>query len=349
MRHSRRFQILIPALFVFVLLSVGTGLSSGQAIFEDHFEYEDEVTNHGWVYSPFGDPESIHTTTEKAYRGERSLIMDSIDDDEQRIRHFFDEPLTNIVITVHMFDDLGQDEGFNILAVGSGNITDAHNGFRSPTSVSYYSTATGTSSSWEPTDVPRTHGWHKLAYVVGEEGTDFYIDDALVRSEPQPTSIGWIQLLCGNHGYGPATGTVFFDEVKVRRGSGITVTMDIKPGSCPNPLNRKGGGVLPVALAGDIDLDTGDIDVSSVRLVGVAPLRHGWEDVTVPPVEEGESCPCTEESGDGYEDLTLKFDKKEVLEALGEVEKGEILILVVTGQLIDGTSFQGEDCVIIVN
>ena len=40
----------------------------------------------------------------------------------------------------------------------------------------------------------------------------------------------------------------------------IEVFVDIKPGSCPNPLNTGSKGVLPVAIAGTVDFDVTVID-----------------------------------------------------------------------------------------
>jgi probable HAF family extracellular repeat protein len=60
------------------------------------------------------------------------------------------------------------------------------------------------------------------------------------------------------------------------------VAVDIKPGSCPNPVNVKGSGVLPVAILGTVDYDVNAIDPTSIRLGGVEPLRSGYEDVATP-------------------------------------------------------------------
>jgi hypothetical protein len=92
----------------------------------------------------------------------------------------------------------------------------------------------------------------------------------------------------------------------------ISVDVDIKPGSCPNPLNKKSKGVLPVAVLGTEDFDVTAIDPETIELTlegvegGVSPLRWNYEDVATP--FEGELCDCHELEGDGILDLTLKFD-----------------------------------------
>jgi hypothetical protein len=145
-------------------------------------------------------------------------------------------------------------------------------------------------------------------------------------------------------------------EFDVTESSGSTLQLDIKPGSCPNPLNVKvfekppkndksqKGGVLPVAILGTADLEIQDIDISSLFLEGVAPLRYGFEDVAA-PVRDGVECECTGEGPDGHMDLTLKFRKSEIVSALGAVSDGDKIALTLTGQMADGTTFEASDCV----
>ncbi len=134
----------------------------------------------------------------------------------------------------------------------------------------------------------------------------------------------------------------------------LNVAFDIKPGSCPNPLDTHAGkGVLPVAIAGTDNLDVTILDPSSVEILGVKPLRGNIEDVTRPHEpfllsNDPDCSECTEEGPDGIEDLTLKFDKEEIinaLEAARTLEDGDCERLRVTGELIGGGLFQGDDVV----
>ena len=131
---------------------------------------------------------------------------------------------------------------------------------------------------------------------------------------------------------------------------GARVPIDIKPQSCPNPLNVKSKGLLPVALLGTADFDVSEIDPVSVRLAGVAPLRSNIEDVATPfAFPEKEDCnDCTDLGEDGFDDLTLKFDTQEIVSALGAVKDGDCLLLELTGNLQDGTPIVGEDVVLIL-
>jgi hypothetical protein len=131
------------------------------------------------------------------------------------------------------------------------------------------------------------------------------------------------------------------------------VPVDIKPTSCPNPLNVGKRGVLPVAILGTEGFDVSRVDPATVELEGVSPLRWAWEDVATPfePFIGKEDCfaDCNEEGPDGYPDLTLKFDAQEVVAALGEVEDGDCLVLQLTGSLTGGDcgggAIVGEDVI----
>ena len=134
------------------------------------------------------------------------------------------------------------------------------------------------------------------------------------------------------------------------------LTIDIKPGSCPNPLSVKSKGVIPVAILGRADFDVTAIDVSTITLEGVTPVRSNFEDVSS-PVEDGQECECTTEGPDGFLDLTLKFDKQEILAALegklgdlNAIENKTEIPLRLTAMLIDEeVEDEGTDCIRILN
>jgi hypothetical protein len=136
-----------------------------------------------------------------------------------------------------------------------------------------------------------------------------------------------------------------------------SVPVDIKPGSCPNPLNVKSKGVLPVAILGTEDFDVTSIDPESVQLiVDVAPIRSSLADVGTPfEVFLGkEDCyeDCSEKGGDGVTDLVLKFDVQEVvaaLEELGEVVDENCTVLELRAEDFDGEPIVGEDVIRILS
>jgi hypothetical protein len=133
------------------------------------------------------------------------------------------------------------------------------------------------------------------------------------------------------------------------------VQIDIKPGSWPNPLQLLKKGVLPVAVCGTEDFDVTTIDPATIRLtmngMGVAPLRWSYEDVATPWM--GEPCGGHDLNGDGYLDLTLKFDAQEVIYTLGldAFNDRDVIALILKGALkteFGGTSIQGQDCIVIL-
>ena len=137
----------------------------------------------------------------------------------------------------------------------------------------------------------------------------------------------------------------------MRGGPTEEVAVDIKPKSCPNPLNVKSKGVLPVAILGTADFDVTEIDPATLMLQGVSPLRWTLEDVATPYapfIGKEDFMDCNTLGPDGYLDLTLKFDAQEIVAALGSVSDGDVIIIPLTGELLGGTPIEGEDVIIII-
>ena len=132
----------------------------------------------------------------------------------------------------------------------------------------------------------------------------------------------------------------------------VEVAVDIHPTGCPNPLKVNDRGVLPVAVLGSFEFDVAQIDPTSVRLQGVAALRSSLEDVATPfePFRGKEDIlDCTELGPDGFEDLSMKFDRLQLVEVIGAVNDGDAVVLQLTGSLNDGSGILGEDVVVILN
>jgi hypothetical protein len=140
----------------------------------------------------------------------------------------------------------------------------------------------------------------------------------------------------------------------------VEVAVDIRPGSCPNPLNVREKGVLPAAIVGTGDLDVTHLDPATITLVGVSPLRWSVEDSAIPyepylGKRDAYDCieysPGTEGAFDRIPDLTLQFDAREVVAALGDVSDGQVLALELEGNFLDefgGGPILGEDVIIII-
>ncbi len=168
--------------------------------------------------------------------------------------------------------------------------------------------------------------------------------------------------LPGNHPNGEDCGLIG----ALGQGCGeIMVSFDINPRSCPNPFNitwfedidikedkdhpkKNKGGVMPAAIVGSGNFDVTEVNISTLLLEGVAPIRSSFEDVTR-PATGGDECACTTGGPDGFMDLTLKFSRQKIAVAIGPAEDGDVVVLTLTGSLIDGTPFEASDCVTILS
>lgn len=164
-----------------------------------------------------------------------------------------------------------------------------------------------------------------------------------------------------------ATATLVSGEVITETASAeivveACVPVDIKGGSCPNSVNTKGKGVLPVAILEGGDVALADIDPDSI-MVGGVPVIAGMsimEDSTAPPTGDPADCyDCFEaidEDGDGLPDNLDGVDELVVyvdMEALAagplaRAARDDCILLEITGQTYDGVPLVGEDSVRIV-
>jgi hypothetical protein len=157
----------------------------------------------------------------------------------------------------------------------------------------------------------------------------------------------------------PSLYTAYCDNLSVR--AFMPIPFDIKPSSCPNPLNVKSKGVLPVAILGTEELNISEIDPASIRLVidqggeGISPLRWSMDDVATPyePYTGKEiAYDCNELGPDGYVDLTLKFNTQKVVAKLGTINDQEVKLITIMGNLREefgGKPIIGEDMMLLIS
>jgi hypothetical protein len=140
----------------------------------------------------------------------------------------------------------------------------------------------------------------------------------------------------------------------------IAAYLDIKPGSCPNPVNPRSKGVVPTAIVGSESFDVTQIDIDTLTLSRTDGVGRVVTPLTGPPgpgtrVEDvatpfaGDPCDCHDLTGDGMDDLLLKFSTPELAGAfdLGTLPGGTSVMLTLTGSLLDGTTFVAADCIVI--
>ncbi|NIO29265.1 MAG: hypothetical protein GTO29_12015 [Candidatus Latescibacteria bacterium] len=143
---------------------------------------------------------------------------------------------------------------------------------------------------------------------------------------------------------------------------------DIQPGSCQNPFNPKSRRMMATAIVGTNGLDVHNIDISSVLLEGVSPIRSKFKDILT-PTAISDGCNCTIHEPDGYDDLILCFRTEDIVEALGWedyrnpkakkdgkyadrvpriLHPGDEILLTITASLLNGIPFEASDCIVIV-
>lgn len=139
------------------------------------------------------------------------------------------------------------------------------------------------------------------------------------------------------------------------------VELDIRPGDCPNPFNEKlwaidgrknpkKGGKISVAILGSPTINVNDIEIVSLRLVGISPLPVDI-DVAIGDVgalDGNNDCVCHAQDGDGIPDLTLKFDATEIAGAIPPGSVNDVIPLTLEGHFLDGMPFEATDCITVV-
>jgi hypothetical protein len=152
------------------------------------------------------------------------------------------------------------------------------------------------------------------------------------------------------------------------------VSLIIKQGACPAPVNPNSNGVVPMLLTGDMDFDVNDVLLDTLRVTrcdctggDVAPndgppgpkikildLNHPFDgDVGC---EDG-PCACNaDQSSDGIDDISMKFRTDEMMAGLPLAAGEGVVMLSATGELDApaypagslNVGFIASDCILIV-
>ncbi len=127
----------------------------------------------------------------------------------------------------------------------------------------------------------------------------------------------------------------------------MPASFDMLPGSCPNPFNPKSNGVYSALIMGSESIDVRNINLMTLRVEGVvSPMKVRYADLASASHDSGH--PCADMSGDGFDDLVMKFSTPDIAAIMGRVSKGDAVPLRLTARLYDGTVIDGEDTVVIV-
>lgn len=111
----------------------------------------------------------------------------------------------------------------------------------------------------------------------------------------------------------------------------IPAAIDIKPDSEPNPINPRSRGVIPIAILGSEAFDVADVNATTLAF---GPAGAALAHRNGPHVEDVD--------GDRIDDLLAHFRTEEAGIDFGDTEA------CATGELLDGTPFEGCDSIITV-
>jgi len=111
----------------------------------------------------------------------------------------------------------------------------------------------------------------------------------------------------------------------------IKVKIDIKPGTCPNHINPKSRGVIPVAILTTSDFDAATVDPMTVELAGARVAVRGKPLYRLEDVD-----------GDGDIDLLLHFETQSLALEPGATQA------VLTGRTYGQDCIEGVDSIVIV-
>ena len=120
-------------------------------------------------------------------------------------------------------------------------------------------------------------------------------------------------------------------EVKVTYGTAVSACVDIDP----NTINMRSVGK---PITGYIELSGHKADSINVRTV---KLEFEGNVVNANLVPSG----VGDHNGNGVEDMMVKFDRQRVISIL----KPGVAVITVSGSLIDGTNFSGQDTVMVID
>jgi hypothetical protein len=107
----------------------------------------------------------------------------------------------------------------------------------------------------------------------------------------------------------------------------MPAVIDIKPGSYTNSINLRSKGLVPVVILSTENFDASKVNPDTIIMAGASPTRWVIEDV----------------NADGINDMMLHFSTVE-LTGLSDDSTEAVL----TGNMFDGTQFEGTDSVNIV-
>ncbi len=124
----------------------------------------------------------------------------------------------------------------------------------------------------------------------------------------------------------------------------ISISRNIRPGSCSGPLNSSSTAMFSVLIMGTPGFDVSLIDPGSIRLEGAAPVAWDLSDRGRPSVG------CAASGPDGALDLALMFRAQDIVSGINPVQDLELRVLRLTGSLRPHAGkkpIKGEDVIVL--
>lgn len=210
-----------------------------------------------------------------------------------------------------------------------------------PNRIALYFPGYGNGPSFQM-DTTGDYHVYKIVAAGPTNNVKVYIDGGstpvidTVISSGQGYDRNWVMFGDGSSSAGALAAWEYINYRVERSGvtiSGVTVSIDIKPGETPNSINRASNGVVPVAVLGTPDFDATTIDPSTVTLANAPVVRKGKGDF---------KAAIEDVNGDGLPDMVFHFRTNAL--ALLDTDTEAVL----DGKTRNGTRITGKDSVVIV-
>lgn len=131
----------------------------------------------------------------------------------------------------------------------------------------------------------------------------------------------------------------------------IPVMYDVQPQTCPNIIIHTSNAVLITSILGTLNFDVTKIDITTLKVNGISPIKVNGDDLAGIPSSPVSDCTtCSTAGPDGIRDMRLAFNTQAIVATLGNYTPNQCVSLTVTGKLLPafgGTPITGTDYAII--